>query len=274
MSPNQRERDNARRRHEAWQARQQARTARRAQALRALLVAAATAAVAAVLVSVAVLAGPDGPEVAANPTVTATPSADPSQRADPDNPCPAPTSTPAAEQPQFGQVPDPAGAEDRTWTSTLQTSCGPVELELFGAEAPQAVASFVFLAGQGFFDGTPCHRLTTTGIFVLQCGDPTGTGSGGPGYSFGPIENAPADDTYPAGTLAMARVGGADDSIGSQFFIVYEDSTIPSDAAGGYTVFGRVTSGLDVVRQVADGGVGANGTAPARPVSIDAVSVR
>ncbi|BDZ52933.1 hypothetical protein GCM10025870_00060 [Agromyces marinus] len=92
-----------------------------------------------------------------------------------------------------------------------------------------------------------------------------------PGYSYGPIENAPADDVYPAGTIAMARQLGAPESQGSQFFIVYEDSTIPSDAAGGYTVIGRVTSGLEDLRStITDQGAadGAPDGAPVRPVSI------
>ena len=144
-----------------------------------------------------------------------------------------------------GGVPDIIESEFRLWDATLDIDGISVELELNGLLAPQAVASFVTLAGDGFFDDTRCHRLTTAGIFVLQCGDPEGTGRGGPDYRFGPIENDPADDVYPAGTLAMARVGGDGSSMGSQFFIVYEDSVIPSDQAGGYSVFGRVTSGLD-----------------------------
>lgn len=174
------------------------------------------------------------------------------------------------------QAPDPAVAENRTWNTTIQTSMGDIELELFGDLAPQAVANFVTLAQVGFFDNTFCHRLTTFGIYVLQCGDPEGTGMGGPGYNFGPIENAPADDMYPAGTLAMARRGGDGESMGSQFFLVYEDSRIPSDAAGGYTVFGRITSGLDVLRAVADAGVegGFQDGSPAIPVIIEGVTVQ
>ena len=173
-------------------------------------------------------------------------------------------------------APDPALAEGRRWTATVSTSQGDIELELFGDLAPQAVASFVTLAQNGFFDGTPCHRLTTAGIFVLQCGDPTGTGTGGPGFTFGPIENAPADDVYPAGTLAMARRGGDGSSMSSQFFLVYEDSTIPSDAAGGYTVFGTITSGLEILRAVADAGVegGASDGPPATPVTIEGVDTK
>jgi peptidyl-prolyl cis-trans isomerase B (cyclophilin B) len=134
------------------------------------------------------------------------------------------------------------------------------------------VASFSFLAQEGFFDGTPCHRLTTSGIYVLQCGDPTGTGTGGPGYSI-PLENAPADETYPAGTLAMAR-SAEPDSGGSQFFVVYEDTRLP---APGYTVFGRVTSGLDLLEDLAAAGADdANGPgdgAPNQEIGIAGVSV-
>ncbi|MFF2831317.1 peptidylprolyl isomerase [Cellulosimicrobium cellulans] len=173
-------------------------------------------------------------------------------------------------------LPPASAAEGRDWTSTLTTSAGDLTLTLDGAAAPQAVASFVSLAESGYFDGTSCHRLTTSGIYVLQCGDPTGTGTGGPGYSFGPIENAPSDDVYPAGTVAMARQGGDGESMGSQFFLVYEDSTIPSDAAGGYTVFGTITSGLDVVQAVADAGTqdGSGDGSPATPVTIEGVETQ
>lgn len=178
------------------------------------------------------------------------------------------------------ELPGPEVAEDRTWTVTLNLCAEGADqdltLELDGAAAPQAVASFVTLAADGYFDGTGCHRLTTAGIFVLQCGDPTFTGMGGPGYEFGPIENAPEDDVYPAGTVAMARQGGNDESMGSQFFLVYEDSQIPSDAVGGYTVFGKITSGLDVVQAVADEGVanGATDGEPAGPVTIEGVETQ
>ena len=173
-------------------------------------------------------------------------------------------------------LPPASAAEGRDWTTTLTTTAGDLTLTLDGAAAPQAVASFVSLAESGYFDGTSCHRLTTSGIYVLQCGDPTGTGTGDPGYKFGPVENAPTDDVYPAGTVAMARQGGDADSMGSQFFLVYEDSTIPSDAAGGYTVFGTITSGLDVVQAVADAGTqdGSGDGSPATPVTIEGVETQ
>jgi peptidyl-prolyl cis-trans isomerase B (cyclophilin B) len=178
----------------------------------------------------------------------------------------------AAPTPSARTLPDLSLAEGRTWTSTLTTNVGDISLELDGAAAPQAVASFVTLAQDGFFDGTSCHRLTTSGIFVLQCGDPTGTGSGGPGYTFGPIENAPEGDLYPAGTVAMARSQNDAASMGSQFFLVYKDSVIPSDEAGGYTIFGRITEGMDVLQAVADAGtVEGGGETPATTVTIEGV---
>ena len=181
--------------------------------------------------------------------------------------CP-PGPGPVEDPVQLDEVPPPAQG---VTTVRLALSCGDVVVELDGDAAPVAVGSFLGLAEAGFYDQTPCHRLTTQGIFVLQCGDPTGTGTGGPGYSYGPVENAPADDVYPAGTVAMARVGGDGESMGSQFFLVYEDSTIPSDAAGGYTVLGRVTEGLEIVRSVAEGGLAGDGVAPARSTGIVSV---
>lgn len=142
-------------------------------------------------------------------------------------------------------APDISIAENRAWTGTLQLDQAALGFEVDGQLAPQAVANFVSLTGEGFYDNLTCHRLTTDGLYVLQCGDPLGLGLGGPGYFFGPIENAPADNFYPAGTIAMARAGGDAESMGSQFFLVYEDSVIPADSAGGYTVFGEVTAGLD-----------------------------
>lgn len=157
-------------------------------------------------------------------------------------------------------------------TATLRTSCGDVEIELFGDKAPVTVASFEFLAEQDYWADSACHRLTTQGIYVLQCGDPTGTGRGGPGYTFG-IENAPADGSYPRGTVAMARSQDPN-SNGGQFFIVQQDSQLPV-AGGGYTIFGKVTGGMDIIDRVAEQGVlggGADG-APAQPISILSVVV-
>ena len=172
-------------------------------------------------------------------------------------------------------LPPAADAEGREWTGDLRTSAGEIAFTLDGQAAPQAVANFVSLAQGGFFDGTDCHRLTTEGIFILQCGDPTGTGTGGPGYEFGPVENAPTDGLYPAGTIAMARTDAGTDTMGSQFFLVYEDTTLPT-TTGGYTVFGKITSGLDVVRAVADAGTadGSGNGSPATPVTIEGVETQ
>lgn len=157
-------------------------------------------------------------------------------------------------------IPDAALSECRDWTGVMKVNKSDLAIKLDGEAAPQAVANFVSLAKNGYFTGIGCHRLTTSGIYVLQCGDPKGDGTGGPGYSFGPIENVPKADSgkqpvYKKGVLAMARQGNKADSMGSQFFIVYEDSTIPSDSAGGYTVFGEVTSGLEGLDSIIKAGV-------------------
>ncbi|MFG2697496.1 peptidylprolyl isomerase [Kitasatospora sp. NPDC048407] len=152
------------------------------------------------------------------------------------------------------------------YTATLDTSVGKVTLSLDAKKAPHTVNSFVFLAGQQYFDGSTCHRLTTDGIFVLQCGDPTGTGRGGPGYQF-QDENL-TGATYPAGTVAMANAGA--NTNGSQFFLVYKDTQLPPQ----YTPFGKITGGLDVLQKVAEAGVkgGATDGPPATPVDLKAVT--
>lgn len=182
---------------------------------------------------------------------------------------------PAAEQQNDEAVPDPSLSEDRTWQGSMQLNGTEIGFELDGALAPQAVANFVSLTQAGYFENVSCHRLVTAGIYVLQCGDPDGTGSGGPGYSWGPIENAPADDIYAEGVIAMARVGGNDYSMGSQFFIVYQESQIPSDSVGGYTIFGKLTSGLEAVTAIAEKGTANQGSdgPPLEPVLMTAISV-
>jgi peptidyl-prolyl cis-trans isomerase B (cyclophilin B) len=154
-------------------------------------------------------------------------------------------------------------------TATLTVGGKPVSVELLPDAAPCTVSSFAHLAANDYFDATTCHRLTTSDTLkVLQCGDPTGSGSGGPGYQFG-VENTEGA-TYPAGTVAMAR-GDDPGSNGSQFFIVYGDSQLPPDP--GYTVFGRVTEGLDLISKIAAVGT-ADGSAdgpPKKPVTLDEV---
>lgn len=180
----------------------------------------------------------------------------------------------APSSPQSYSTPPPTTvAQGKVWHAVLATNCGDVELDLFGDKAPQTVSSFIFLARKGFYDDSPCHRLTTGGsLKVLQCGDPTGQGTGGPGYHYG-TENVPTDGSYPAGTVAMARAQSTD-SNGSQFFITYGDSTLPTDG-GGYTIFGTVTKGLDILTHIAQGGTAdaSSDGAPAQPISIESITV-
>jgi peptidyl-prolyl cis-trans isomerase B (cyclophilin B) len=164
--------------------------------------------------------------------------------------------------------PDSEAVAEGELPVTLRTSIGDLGLTLDAEQTPCTAHSFVSLAEQGWFDGTRCHRLTTQGIFVLQCGDPTATGSGGPGYEFD--DELTTEETYPAGTLAMANSG--EDTNGSQFFIVYDDTQLPPL----YTVFGAVDdAGLEAVRDVAREGTadgGPDGT-PATEVAIDSATV-
>lgn len=149
-------------------------------------------------------------------------------------------------------TPEKSQSTKGTVTAAVATSQGALELSFDRSKAPCTVGSWEFLAEQGYFDDTNCHRLTTSGIFVLQCGDPSGSGSGGPGYQFGD-ENLTAlgegaSVTYPRGTIAMANAGPGTN--GSQFFLVYKDSPLPPN----YTPFGTITKGLDVLDKVAKAG--------------------
>ena len=198
-----------------------------------------------------------------------TPVATPSASATPD---------PAAEGTNVGNVPDADTAEGRTWTGDLTLNDIPLGISLDGSLAPQAVASLIGDIQGGYFVGKTCHRLVDSdGFKVLQCGSLDGTGAGDTDYSFGPIENAPADNVYPTGTIAMARAGDDAYSNGHQFFIVFGDTTIPADTAGGYTVVGTVTSGLEQLQTgVIDGGIvdGAADGAPVVPTTITAATIQ
>ncbi len=149
---------------------------------------------------------------------------------------------------------------------TLDTSAGALEAVLDAGTTPCTVNSFLSLAGQDYFDETTCHRLTTEGIFVLQCGDPTGTGMGGPGYQYD--DELSGSETYGAGTLAMANAGPGTN--GSQFFIVFEESQLPPS----YTVFGQVdAASIKTVQKVAAKGTesGTPDGPPKQPVTINDV---
>jgi peptidyl-prolyl cis-trans isomerase B (cyclophilin B) len=180
--------------------------------------------------------------------------------------------------------PPPSNPESGAPTKvTIQTDRGDIPVALDPDKAPCTVNSFLSLAKQGFFDNTLCHRLVTGGLNVLQCGDPSGTGAGGPGYEFkdelldqdprlqpctGQVDPQTNKQvcTYSAGTVAMANAGP--DTNGSQFFLVYADSPLPA----AYTVFGRMSAaGLKVVQEVAKHGNAADGVAPKESVTIKSV---
>jgi peptidyl-prolyl cis-trans isomerase B (cyclophilin B) len=140
---------------------------------------------------------------------------------------------------------------------TIKTNQGSLNATLNDSATPCTANSFTSLAKQGYFDNTKCHRLTTQGIFVLQCGDPTGSGTGGPGYSFNDELNG--RESYPAGTLAMANAGP--NTNGSQFFLVYANTSLPPS----YTVFGKVDpAGVRVLQKIAKAGT-ADGSADGPP---------
>ena len=159
--------------------------------------------------------------------------------------------------------------KNRTFTFT--TNCGDVVVEADGKSAPITVTALSALAAGGFFDKTLCHRLTTENIFVLQCGDPTATGLGGPNFTYRD-ENLPTaeENNYPAGVVAMANSG--QNTNGSQFFIVYEDTSLPPS----YTIWGKVTKGLEIVQMVAKSGVldGKKDGSPKQKIGIEKVKVR
>jgi peptidyl-prolyl cis-trans isomerase B (cyclophilin B) len=154
---------------------------------------------------------------------------------------------------------------------TLQTNCGNIVIETFAKAAPVTITVLSQLARAGYFDKTLCHRLTTEGIFVLQCGDPTATGSGGPTFRYRD-ENLPlaAENNYPEGSVAMANSGP--NTNGSQFFLVYKDTTLGPN----YTLWGKIVSGLEIVKYIAQGGVKDGGVdgAPLRTIGIERAVTR
>lgn len=192
------------------------------------------------------------------------------------------TVTSAAGETCVSREPDPAPSPETysdppevtidtsaTYRATLETSCGPIVVALDAAAAPTTVNNFVFLAREGFYDGLTFHRVVSG--FVIQGGDPEGSGRGGPGYA---IPDELPDDGYAAGDLAMANAGP--DTAGSQFFIVTGDASALPNA---YAKFGRVVEGLDVARTIegfadptADPGDPAAQT-PTAPIYIDSVTI-
>jgi peptidylprolyl isomerase len=247
----------------------------------------AVAGVVLLIVGIAMFTGDDEGDPSASPSVSssATSSESPGEQGEPrQTGSVTPLVQPPAEVACGGAVPEAAGQPkpqfDRAprpnvtledgvdYTATIQTSCGAFTVDLLEQQAPKAVASFVFLAEQGFYDGTTFHRVVPG--FVIQGGDPAGNGSGGPGYAFGD-EFDPELRFDHAGVLAMANSGPATN--GSQWFVVLEDdaATHLNDL---HTIFGDVTDGFDVVEQI--GGVPlsdpANGV-PAEAVYIESVTI-
>jgi len=214
----------------------------------------------------------------ASPTATATAVAEPAHH------CSYASATPVAKKVSF-----PSATPDYTdsYQATLNTNQGKITFNLLNNKATCTVNSFVHLAQAGYFDNTQCHRLLTSGIYVLQCGDPYATatakldcsstskiGSGTPGYDFA-SENL-TGAKYPAGTVAMANEGSATTN-GSQFFIVFKDST--SGLTASYTPFATVSSGLGIVQNVAKDGYScqyaqSGGGAPKKKVIIDSVTIK
>ncbi len=265
--------------------RQLARRAERARRRKTVAVATTIAVVVAAVVGIFYLTR-TGSKDTANAASPPKPSAS-SQNAAPakatSGPCHyTPTQQPAAKPVELPEDPSPTPSRG-TVQATLATNQGEIGLTLNRAKAPCTVQSFVHLAEANFYDDSPCHRLTTSqALQVLQCGDPTGKGTGGPGYSFDdelPKNLAPAPEQfqgpkgntkiYPRGTLAMANSGP--DTNGSQFFLVYEDSYLPPN----YTVFGRISEqGLKVLDKVAAAGVEpGTKSKPKMPVTIKDVAV-
>ncbi len=274
-----RERQLARERYERRQAKRQEAAARRRKMQQVVAVIAAVLLVVGGGIWIALAGDDDGSVVATEKKSGATPTSA-SATTPGESPSPSASETAAAGPCTFTQTGDAAkdiglpAYDEQTGTTpataTVTTDQGEVVIELLTGQAPCTTTSFRHLAEADYFDGTQCHRLTTENIFVLQCGDPTGTGTGGPGYQFGE-ENLPAEAAanYPAGTVAMANAGPGTN--GSQFFLVYEDTTLPPN----YTIFGTITEGLDVIEAVAEQGVeggGADG-APAQRVTIESVQI-
>jgi cyclophilin family peptidyl-prolyl cis-trans isomerase len=152
----------------------------------------------------------------------------------------------SAKKPSFAQAPPMTIDASTTYTATIDTSCGTVVVKLLADQAPKTVNSFVFLADKHFFDGTKIHRIDTS-IGIVQGGDPTGTGTGGPGYTI--PDELTGNESYGPGVVAMANAGP--NTGGSQFFIVYDQNGHKLDANPNYTIFGRVVRGLGVVKKIA-----------------------
>ncbi|MGY1821789.1 peptidylprolyl isomerase [Geodermatophilus sp. SYSU D00079] len=272
-------------RRQAAQRRLQRQLERRAELARRrrrnLLIGVTTVAVLLVLGAVWLITGVSGDDAdnaAADPTTAAPTSSAAAATTNPDGTVSCTYAPDDSGNPNLVDVGTPPSPEatptQGTGTLLMTTSQGDITLTLDRAQAPCAAASFTYLAQQQFFDGSPCHRMVNGEAFgVLQCGDPSGTGQGGPSYKF--AEEVSPETTYPRGTIAMAN-SGTPGSTGSQFFLVFTDSQLSPD----YTVVGTVDeAGLAVLDQIAAAGNDGSmepspgGGAPNVPVSIESMTV-
>ncbi len=285
---NERQRRIARERHRRQQ---EQRLARQRQMRKRGLIGFGAVLVAALVVSLLVVFLPGGnskhPAASASKSATPSPTATATAVAEPAHHCSYSAATPVARKVSF-----PPTTPDYTasYQATINTNLGKITFNLLNSKATCTVNSFVHLAEAGYFNNTQCHRLVTSDIYVLQCGDPYATataklscstsgkvGTGTPGYEFA-SENL-TGAKYPAGTLAMANEDSASTN-GSQFFIVYKDST--SGLGASFTPFGTVSSGLDIVQNVAKDGYScqyiesgqSEGGAPKEKVIIDSVTIK
>lgn len=258
-SSNKRERELARARHQAWLARRQARA--QAGKRRQQIVAGAAGLVVMVgVIAWFALSHKTDTVVADSSTPTASSNVS----------CTTPVAATKKTQ-SWKAAPANTLVKNTTYNITLQTNCGNIVIQSLPnsttglPKAPNTVNSQLFLTGQGFFNAASCFRLTTSGLFVLQCGSPTNDGQGGPGYKV-TDENLPIGGTnnYPAGTVAMANSGA--NTNGSQFFLVYKDTSIGPN----YTIWGNIVSGLDILQKVAAAGVtgGSGDGTPVQPLVI------
>jgi peptidyl-prolyl cis-trans isomerase B (cyclophilin B) len=228
-------------------------------------------------------AGGEAVPTEAAPSDSAAPTTEPTASPSVAVATPGPVATPAGvtcEQPGSPRV------DGRTWDKPtdqnltgkvnwiLNTNCGRVTIALDADKAPQTVNGLAFLTEEGYYTGSFCHRLTTAGIFVLQCGAPGQDGTGEVGFTL-PDENLPAEGegNYPSGAVAMANRGPGTSS--SQFFIVYKKSTLPA----GYSIVGEVTEGMDVIKYVAAAGVAGGSSdatdgTPAQPLVIKTAEIQ
>ena len=162
---------------------------------------------------------------------------------------------------QFSSPPAMAIDPEKSYTAVIETSAGTLTAELFASDAPNTVNNFVFLAREGFYEGVIFHRVIPG--FMIQGGDPTGRGTGGPGYKFA---DEPVKRSYTRGTLAMANSGP--NTNGSQFFVMHADYRLPPS----YTIFGKLSAGESVVDSIATALTGSQDR-PIDPVSITSVTI-